>query len=63
MFSRKTAIGTTAVASTPTPMLDAHGILRVNIRGIKVTELPRCVLPTATGRGSSMVQYTRMTSE
>ena len=63
LFRRKTATGTTAVASTPTPMSDAHGILRVNIRGIKVTELPRCVLPTATGRDSSMAQYTQMTSE
>ena len=63
LFRRKTAIGTTAVTSTPTPMLDAQGILSAKIRGIKETVVPRCVLHTATGRDSSMVQYTRMTSE
>ena len=63
MFSRKTATGTTAVASTPTRMLDAHGIMTAKNPGIRATELPRCVLPTATGKDSSMVQYTRMISE
>ena len=63
MFRGKIAIGTTAVASTPSTMLDAHGILSAKIRGVKETVVPRCVLHTATGRDSSMVQYTRMTSE